>query len=478
MHLSEAFLHHIDQLGWNLTQKRLLLAVSGGLDSVVLAHLCREAGYDFAIAHCNFQLRGAESDADAAFVRALAATLAVPYFEKSFDTNSYSVEKKISIQVAARELRYAWFEELLQQPWGAHARCTMDDSFLLTAHHLDDSIETLLLNFFKGTGVAGLTGIPVQNGRVLRPLLFAGRGQIRAWADARALSWREDSSNSDTKYTRNALRNEVLPLLEKLFPQVRQNLAHNLERFAGLEAVYRSSIDAQLKKLLEWHGSEARVPVRKLLQATPLDTVLYELARPFGFTPGQTNGLRRLLDSGPGRYIDSATHRALRYGVWLQVVPLQGRDNRLHLLERNESSVLLDEQVLSWEEWTAAPAVMPPDPAIALLDARDIRFPLVVRRWKEGDYFYPLGMRKKKKLARFFIDSKLPRHLRERVWVVESHKKIVWVAGLRIDDRFKVTPATRKVLQLRLAAVSPSDNASLPAGSSERSGTPPSGTRE
>lgn len=457
MDLLKQFLEHIQRSGWQLQQQRLLVAVSGGLDSVVLAHLCKAAGFSFAIAHCNFQLRGPESDEEEQFVRHLAQELDVVCFVRKFNTAAYAAEHKQSNQVAARELRYAWFDDVLHQEWLPGSSFTLRNSRLLTAHHRDDSIETLLLNFLKGTGVAGLQGIPAENGRVLRPLLFAGRAELRQWAEARGLAWRDDSSNNETKYTRNALRHEVLPVLERIFPQVRQNLASNLRRFAGLQELYRASVDLQVKKLLDQSSGEARVPVRKLLQATASETILFEMARLFGFTPAQTDGLLRLLQSPPGRYIDSATHRAIRYGHWLHFAPLQPSDKGLRVLDRNERQVLLGTTVLRWEEGTV-PVQFPDNPSIACLDAAAVAFPLIVRRWKEGDYFYPLGMRKKKKLARFFIDSKVPRHQREQLWVVESHKRIVWVAGLRIDDRFKVTPATRRVLRLELSAASDNDS--------------------
>ncbi|RYD94798.1 MAG: tRNA lysidine(34) synthetase TilS, partial [Sphingobacteriales bacterium] len=386
---------------------------------------------------------------------------------------------KVSIQVAARELRYAWFEELLQQDWPSltphGSPLTLlyspnTGSRLLTAHHRDDAIETVLLNFFKGTGISGLTGIPAENGRVLRPLLFASREQLESRAREKGLSWREDSSNSETKYTRNALRHEVLPLLEKLFPQVRQNLARNMTRFAGVEAVYRSSVELQLSKMLEWNGAEARLPVRKALKTPVVDTLLFELARPFGFTPAQTEGLHRLLESEPGRYIDSRTHRALRHGAWLLFSPLQQEPATIYVLEKGVTERLVAGRLLTVTELPAPPDTLPADPSVALLDACHIQYPLLLRRWKAGDYFYPLGMRKKKKLARFFIDAKLSKSAKEDVWVIESHKRIVWVAGLRIDDRFKITTGTRKVLRLDLGPATGSGNSAPAPQSSEAPG--------
>jgi tRNA(Ile)-lysidine synthase len=437
---------------------RLLLAVSGGLDSVVLTHLCSRAGYRFAIVHCHFGLRGAESDGDALFVKELAATYGVPFFEKRFDTKAYAAENKLSIQEAARDLRYAWFRELLGQEWNTETfqnhqnPQNLPGTFLLTAHHADDSIETLLINFLKGTGMAGLHGIRPKKGAIVRPLLFAHRIELEAYAREQGLSWREDSSNAETKYTRNAIRHELLPLLERLFPQVRQNLAANIVRFSEAEAIYRRTVEIQLAALCERQGAEVRVPVRKLKKALPLDTLLWELAQPFGFTPAQVPGLRGLLDSAPGRYMTSPTHQAVRHGAWLLFAPLQQGEHSLRVIEKNETSALFGGRLLELELFNAVPTEIPVQPDMALLDAGALDFPLVLRPWKAGDYFYPLGMRKKKKLARFLIDSKLSKVQKEDVWVLESHKRIVWIVGRRIDDRFKITAATRKVLRLQVSA--------------------------
>jgi tRNA(Ile)-lysidine synthase len=467
MELRDRFLEFDRQQGLQLANHRLLLAVSGGVDSVVLAHLCQEAGLNFAIAHCNFRLRGTESDEDAAFVRQLAADLSVAYFEKEFDTSTYAQENKVGIQVAARELRYSWFNELLSILWDAHSPFTIHHSprplsgqalhvsRILTGHHRDDSIETLLINFLKGTGIGGLHGILPKQNQLLRPLLFAGRDEILAYANSRSLTWREDSSNAESKYTRNYLRNELLPAIEKIFPQVRQNLAANIGRFAEVEIIYRQSVELQVKKMLEWHGKEARVPVRKLLKTTPLDSILYELAKPFGFTSAQLPTLRLLLESQAGRQLASSSHRAIRHGAWLLFAPLQAVENTVYVLEKKESSIFFGDNELAWQFLPAPPAELNTGTDMALLDADAVAFPLILRRWKAGDYFYPLGMRKKKKIARYLIDKKLSITEKENTWVIESHKKIIWVTGRRIDDRFKITPATQSVLQLQVRTVNP-----------------------
>lgn len=419
---------------------RLLVAVSGGLDSVVLCELLFRAGYDFVIAHCNFGLRGEESGRDEQFVRQLAIKYGREVLVRSFDTPAYAGEHKLSIQVAARQLRYDWFREVLAG-WGA--------GVVVTAHHLDDNIETLLMNFFKGTGITGLRGILPRQGVVVRPLLFAGRAALEQFALDAGLSWVEDSSNQSDKYTRNYFRHRVIPLVQEVYPGALQNLAGNIGRFREIELVYRRAIGQQLKKLMEYRGNEVFIPVLKLKLSNPLATLVYELITPFGFSAQQTSAIIALLDSSSGKYVCSSTHRILRNRRWLIISPLQTKEAANIPIEDGDEVVLYEQGELRLQQLSLAH--VPGDigsNSIAWLDAADIQFPLLLRKWQTGDYFYPLGMRKKKKLARFFIDSKLSLGDKEKVWVLEMNKKIVWVVGMRIDDRFRIGNGTKQVLKI------------------------------
>ncbi len=439
----------------------LLVAVSGGLDSVVLCELLYRAGFDFVIAHCNFRLRGEESDRDERFVVRVAERYGKKVFVKAFDTSVYAAEQKLSIQVAARQLRYDWFREVLEE-WGT--------GILLTAHHLDDNVETLLMNFFKGTGIAGLRGMLPRQGNVVRPLLFTGRTALQQFALETGLTWVEDSSNESDKYTRNYFRHRIIPGIEEVFPNALQNLGENTSRFREIEMVYRRAMDQQLKKLLEVRVNEVFIPVLKLKLSTPLPTVVYEMITPFGFSAQQTGAVIGLLDSGSGKYVNSATHRILRNRDWLIISPLQTMEAANILIETGDTTVVYEQGQLVLQRLPAAglpegiwdsgmpkqvSAAKPKrgssgaasDP-VAWLDAAEIQFPLLLRKWQTGDYFYPLGMRKKKKLARFFIDSKLSMGDKEKVWVLEMNKKIVWVVGLRIDDRFRIGDRTKEVLKI------------------------------
>ncbi len=421
---------------------RLILAISGGVDSVVLCEFCKHAGYDFVIAHCNFQLRGEESDADEQFVRELAKKYNVEIFVKSFDTEAYANEKRLSIQVAARELRYNWFKELINLS-------TYQLSYVATAHHADDNIETILMNFFKGSGINGLKGMLPKQEKIVRPLLFATKEQILEFAQEQDLSWREDSSNSSDKYTRNYFRNQLIPGLQKVFPQVEENLVHNADRFREINTIYQNALQQIKKKLITIKGAELHLPVLALAKTAAVHTVLYEIIKDFGFTAHQAEEVLKLLHSESGKYVQSATHRVLRNRQWLIISALDDNSASTFLVEEGDTGVVFPKGELCVAEMDV-PQAIATEPNTAQLDAREIKFPLLLRKWKTGDYFYPLGMPKKKKLSRFFIDQKMSLIQKENTWVMESDKKILWIIGHRIDDRFKITPATSSVLKLTL----------------------------
>ena len=294
MQLLQAFTDFIKKENLFQPKDKLLLAVSGGVDSVVLCELCRQAGYDFVIAHCNFQLRGGESERDEQFVRRLAKKDGVEIFVERFETEEYAEKNKCSIQVAARQLRYKWFAEIL-------TTSLLGLKYVLTAHHANDNIETLLMNFFKGTGINGLQGIIPKQNKIVRPLLFAKKEELFGFAKENNLSFVEDSSNASDKYTRNYFRNQLIPAIRKTFPQVEDNIVKNIDRFKDIEMLYRQSIDLHKKKLLEKKGEEIYIPVLKLLKTEPLSTIVYEIIKDFGFTSNQTDEVIKLLRSDSGK---------------------------------------------------------------------------------------------------------------------------------------------------------------------------------
>jgi tRNA(Ile)-lysidine synthase len=451
---------------------KLLIALSGGMDSVVLCELCRQTGYDFEIAHCNFQLRGEESNRDEAFVKALGEKYGVKTHTKTFDTAAVAKEQRKGIEETARDLRYGWFREIMtndeEQMVNDKGRMTNDErstkevlassnlqiikspNYLLTAHHSDDNIETAMMNFFRGTGIKGLRGILPQQGNIIRPLLFASRKEIEDFAQQNNLQFVTDSTNAQSDYTRNYFRNELIPSIEKVFPEVKQNILHSIKRFTDVEQIYNESIDTAKKNLLESKGNEIHIPVLKLAKAKPLQTIIFEIIKDYGFTAAQVSEVEKILHSDSGKYILSATHRMLKNRNWLIISSLQEPDAAFYLIEDVEKKNIASFAGGEIRAEKITEKAISTDPNIAMIDADKIKFPLIIRRWKQGDYFYPLGMQKKKKLSRFFGDQKLSLLQKENVWIIESDKKIIWIAGMRIDDRFKITDNAQHILKLSL----------------------------
>jgi len=489
MTLEEKFIEHIKQFSFLQKQQKQLLAVSGGVDSVVLCDLMYVAKYDFIIAHCNFLLRAGESERDEQFVRRLGEKYGKEVLVKKFETEKYATENKVSIQVAARELRYSWFNEILKTtnelgtgnnergtannegvltdnspfitPGSQHpiANLSLTTSnlqpkprYILTAHHANDNIETILMNFFKGTGISGLHGIlPVQS-KIVRPLLFAKKEELFAYAKENNLDFVEDSSNLSDKYTRNFFRHNLFPLLKEIYPNIEDNLLHNIHRFLEVEELYRQSVELHKKKLIEHKGNEIHIPILKLQKAPAVSTIIYEIIKDFGFTATRVQEVVELLQSETGKYILSATYRIIKNRNWLIISPQDRTEAANILIEKTDKKVVFSDGELNFETADAAVISIPGSNSIAALDYAEITFPLLLRKWKQGDYFYPLGMKKKKKLSRFFIDQKLSKTDKEKVWILEMNKKIIWIVGHRIDDRFKIKPSTKKVLKINFQA--------------------------
>ena len=441
----------------------LLLAVSGGVDSVVLTDLAAKTGFDFSIAHCNFQLRGDESSRDEAFVKALGEKYGKKVFIKTFDTNGYAIANKVSVQVAARDLRYAWFKELNENLPSSPANLsdsrlpTPDSRLIATAHHADDTIETVLINFFRGTGIQGLKGIqPFQKEQLLiRPLLHFRKEELQQYVKENNLAFVEDSSNSSDKYTRNYFRNQILPSVKEVFSNAEENVLNTIERLKEVEILFGQAIALHKHKLIEVKGNEINIPVLKLKKAEPLHTIVWEIIKDFGFSSAQTVEAIKLLDADNGSYLQSASYRIIKNRKWIIIAPLETTVATHILIEEGEKKIVfakgsLQLQMLPSFEPAYLTGRLPTNDSrlTTHIDADTIRFPLLLRKYKQGDYFYPLGMQKKKKLSRFFIDQKLSLPEKENVWVIESDKRIVWVLGLRMDDRYKITPATKTMLKI------------------------------
>lgn len=431
----------------------LIIAVSGGVDSVVLTDLVFKAGFNFAIVHCNFQLRGAASDNDEQFVKSLGEKYGKEVLVKHFNTEAYAHEHKVSIQVAARALRYSWFQEVVSSEQLVVSSMRTNHSpfttHLLTAHHADDNIETVLMNIFRGTGISGLHGILPIQGNIIRSLLFANKAAIVAYAQEQNLSWVEDASNASDKYSRNFFRHHIIPLVKEVYQEADENLLTNIVRWKEAEQLYNKSIEQIKAALLEIKGNEVHIPVLKLQKQAPLSTIVFEIVKVYGFTSAQVNDIIQLLKAENGKYVASQSHRIIRNRNWLIIAPLASLEAMHILIEANEPLIPFENGRLAITVKQISSAIFENANCVQL-DAASIQFPLLLRRWKTGDYFYPLGMQKKKKISRFLIDKKLSATEKEKIWVLESNQRIVWVVGQRIDNRFKITSSTKSVVQIEL----------------------------
>ncbi len=423
----------------------ILLAVSGGIDSVVMSELFHRAGYSFGIAHCNFGLRGKESDADAAFVEKLAGKYKVPFYTKQFLTAMDAKEKGISIQMAARELRYLWFEELLVKE-KYHS--------IATAHHLDDQVETFFINLLRSTGIAGFHGILPRQGNLVRPLLFTYRDSIESFARKYKLIFREDSSNLETKYLRNKIRHEVIPIFRELNPVFPHILTETILRMRETEVIFRNSIEAIRKNIIRNDKNGMHIRIDDLKKLTPVDIYAFELLSPFGFNEAVIHDILHFQDDSSGKFFYSSTHRLIKNRKELILNPLAGKkETRLKNAEisipKNKKEIRKPIHLSFTTTTTIKRFVIDPSKEVANLDIRKIVFPLILRRWKKGDSFYPFGMNEKKKLSDYFIDSKLSIPEKENTWLLCSGTHILWIVGHRIDHRFRVTSQTKEVFQVR-----------------------------
>jgi len=433
------FKNHIENKLSILKESKLIIAISGGIDSVVLAKLCQSLELNFALAHCNFNLRAEESDKDEAFVVAFAEQLEVEVFVQNFDTLAYADQNKCSIQMAARELRYDWFAELAQH---------LNYDYILTAHHADDNLETFLINFTRGTGLNGLTGIPMVNGNIVRPLLPFSRLQIETFTQKENITWREDASNASRKYLRNKLRHEVVPVLKQINPKLLNSFQNTLTNLSDTADIVRESLSAVLKKALVSKDENSNTyRVSELKKLNNPKAYLFEIFKSYGFT--EWNDIVDLLDAQSGKLIQSNSHRLIKHREYLILTGL--KDSEL-----SEVRILIREQDYEVEIPSGTLIIQSikyidsENDNVLYIDKEKVSFPLELRLWKEGDFFQPLGMNGKKKLSKYLKDEKFSLVEKEKTWLLTSNKNVVWVVGKRADDRFKVTKETHSILKIEL----------------------------
>jgi len=420
--------------------ERILLAVSGGIDSMVMLNLFHEADLNFGIAHCNFKLRGEESDQDAYFVQQQAHKYACEYHEKSFDTVKYAKKQRISIQMAARDLRYQWFDELLRD-YG-YITCA-------TAHHKDDLAETFLINMLRGTGITGLSGMKPSIGNRIRPMLFANRQEIEVYRDTNHILFREDRSNQDHKYIRNYIRHQVIPLFNDINPAFSEKIVQTMDHLKSVEMIYHAFIEkAKLECILEQEEGSFKISVQKLLNQDHPKACLFEFLQPYNFNPDVIRDIFKSLKGIPGKIFVSPSHRLLFDRKYLLIEPTSSNEKSSFRYYIEKTAKTLEHPVnIEFKKRDRKKVKIDPSPLIAHIDMDKLKFPLVVRKWKEGDFFYPLGMDGKKKISDFLIDLKIPVFDKERIWLLCSDEQVVWVIGLRIDDRFKISDDTEAVFR-------------------------------
>lgn len=421
-----------------------LLAVSGGRDSMAMLYAFFERKLPLSVAHMNFKLRGQESDDDEAFVKAWCQQHQVPFYSKWGDTKSWCQQNRGSLQEAARHLRYQWFQELADEIGAAS---------IATAHHQEDQIETVLFHIGRGCGMKGLCGIPRENGRIIRPILHWTSEEIEEFVMLKNIVYRSDSSNQKTEYTRNQIRHDLLPCIEKIFPGFKNNMLQNIRRWSEADMVYQTSIQQILAKLITQKGPDMYVPIRKIIASGPLHTLLYEWLHPYHFTPHQCEEVSKLLQSQSGASVYSSSHRVVRDRNNLILTAKNTLQSGLIQITSAMPTILFAHGFLQWRQQNHADVPINPDPLVAQVDATRLKWPLVFRPWKPGDYMYPLGMKKKKKVARILMDAKVPLPEKDRIWVLLSGDQIVWIAGYKLDDRFRVKESTSEIVEFTLSQI-------------------------
>ena len=417
-------------------EKPVVVGISGGADSVALLHILVSLGYKCIAAHCNFNLRGDESFRDEQFTIDFTKRLQVPLCKISFETNKYAQENRLSVEMAARELRYRWFEELLN---------TYDADAVAVAHHRDDSVETLLINLTRGSGLTGLTGIKPKNGNVVRPLLCVSREDIYAYIENNGLEYVTDSSNSSDIYTRNFIRLKVIPLLEEINPSVKASLARTANHLYDASLIYNHSIEEARKVITQ----NNRLSISALLSFPAPATILYEMLKPYGFSRTVCESIFTVLEKDSGKIFYSSTHRLLKDRSDLLIDVLSGEESKAYLINLEDDNVdlpveLKPEIVVIKEDYQ-----IEKDKKFAYFDFDKLSFPLVLRHWQEGDWFVPFGMKGKKKISDYFSDKKFSLFDKEKTWLLCSGQDVIWIVGERTDNRYRIEKTTKRVLKLK-----------------------------
>ena len=421
-----------------LKNAKLLVAISGGVDSVVVASMLHALNFKIGLAHCNFKLRGNDSDLDEQFVKDWAKEKKISCFATYFETEQYAKTHKISIEMAARNLRYQWFDTLIAEE---------NYDYIITAHHANDNFETTLFNLTRGTGFKGLLGIPSQNNKTIRPFLPFSRDEILEYAQKNDIAWREDKSNASDKFTRNIIRHQVIPVLQDINPNLIGTYNNSLNHLKDIEQILKDRLDDVRKDVFNpLQNDSISFDISKVLKLSSPKAYLFELLKDYGFTAW--NDIENLLYSQPGKQIFSATHRLVKDRDTCLISPIDKKQTSNFEIKNLTEGLQNDKLILTFED-VAQADIKNTNQNLVFVDAVKIKMPLIVRKWQKGDYFHPLGMQGKKKLSDFFQDQKLSLLDKENTWLLCSNQEIVWIIGRRLDNRYKITESTKKIIKIK-----------------------------
>jgi len=418
---------------------KIIVGFSGGADSVVLLHILHKLGYNCIAAHCNFHLRGEESDRDEQFAAGLAASLDLPFFKQDFDTSSIAKERGISIEMAARDLRYQWFAEL---------QVSQQADAIAVAHHSDDNIETLIINLIRGTGIKGLTGIQPRTGNIVRPLLCVSKNEILQYVQTENLTFVTDSSNKQDDIIRNKIRLKVIPLLETINPSVKDAIIQTIDNLNETAKVYETEIERAIKVVYNDNKGSISIPLLKTFPSP--ESILFELLKNYGFGKEAIREIYYAIDSQPGKTFYAPDYYIIKDRDEFLLSPVVTEDDKEYFIQEGDFFLYLPINIEISLHVDAANTVIEKQANTACLDYDKLQFPLKLRKWKAGDKFMPSGMKNFQKLSDFFSNSKFSKIQKEKTWILTSGKEIVWIVNHRIDERFKADIFTKNRYKIKI----------------------------
>ena len=433
----ESFLRYIKDNRLFSKNDKILLGVSGGIDSMVMLDLFIKSGFTIGVAHCNFQLRGHESDDDQKFVKEKAGMYNLPFYTINFNTKKVAEEKNLSIQMAARELRFDWFRKI---------KTKENYQYIALAHHLDDLVETFFINLSRGSGIKGLSGIKSRYEDIVRPLLFATRSEIATYCSEMKITFREDSSNKETKYTRNIIRHKIIPEFQQLNPRFNLTMNENISRISEVARLYFHQIEQLKKQLIHYENNSAYIEIERLHSLNISAEVLYDILEEFQFNYEVAKEIHSTLSAQSGKQFFSHTHRLVKDRTRLYISAINDKIQQEFQIDENDLNPSLPFSLRIEKQNHNDDFVIPRGKNKIAVDNRKLSFPLVIRHWKQGDVFYPFGMQQKKKLSDFFIDNKFSILEKENTWLLCSGNDIIWIIGHRVDNRFRITDETRELV--------------------------------